>query len=251
MDPEIIPINHLIELQFPIVDSFSLSAGGDFVVWEDLRNGNKDIFGFNLKTRQELAICTDPGDQIDPDTDGNLVVWAQDTGSEGMNLFGHDLKTRKTFRICDQPDKQFKPKVSGQYVIWLEGGWPVVTIGGKDLQTGHELIIGQPDHCQEDPDISGSIVVWTDTRDGVQDIYGYELEADHQFAICTDQGDQSCPAIDGRTVVWYDQGRQSLWTKLIEADTSSIRGRILTDELIYGKKGKPSVRKPSDPEVKP
>ncbi|NMC76400.1 MAG: hypothetical protein GYA60_03795, partial [Candidatus Methanofastidiosa archaeon] len=30
---------------------------GDIVVWEDNRNGNSDIYGYNLKTGQEFPIC--------------------------------------------------------------------------------------------------------------------------------------------------------------------------------------------------
>ncbi|HPO70993.1 MAG TPA: hypothetical protein PKV53_11905, partial [Anaerohalosphaeraceae bacterium] len=45
------------------------------VVWQDNRNGNWDIYGYNLITRQEFAITDDPADQIHPAVSGTLVVW--------------------------------------------------------------------------------------------------------------------------------------------------------------------------------
>ena len=54
----------------------SPAISGDIVVWMDSRNGNLDIYGYNLSTGEEFAICTDPGPQLMPAISGDIVVWA-------------------------------------------------------------------------------------------------------------------------------------------------------------------------------
>ena len=38
----------------------------NIVIWEDYRNGNADIYGYNISTHEEFQIATDPTDQKDP-----------------------------------------------------------------------------------------------------------------------------------------------------------------------------------------
>ncbi|MHC4855879.1 MAG: hypothetical protein ACYS72_05695 [Planctomycetota bacterium] len=48
---------------------------GHLVVWQDSRNGNWDIYGYNLITRQEFPITTNSADQTNPAISGSLVAW--------------------------------------------------------------------------------------------------------------------------------------------------------------------------------
>jgi beta propeller repeat protein len=48
---------------------------GHLIVWEDNRNGNWDIYGYNRVTQQEFQITTHTGDQTQPAVSGSLVVW--------------------------------------------------------------------------------------------------------------------------------------------------------------------------------
>jgi beta propeller repeat protein len=48
---------------------------GHLVVWQDNRNGNWDIYGYNLITREEFQITTDLADQTNPAISGSLVAW--------------------------------------------------------------------------------------------------------------------------------------------------------------------------------
>jgi beta propeller repeat protein len=54
---------------------FNTSTAGDWVVWQDNRNGNWDIFGYRISTGQEQALVTEPHDQITPNVHDELVVW--------------------------------------------------------------------------------------------------------------------------------------------------------------------------------
>jgi beta propeller repeat protein len=45
-----------------------------FVVWQDDRNGEWDIYGYNLSSHTEFPICTNPSDQEGPTVSGDIVV---------------------------------------------------------------------------------------------------------------------------------------------------------------------------------
>lgn len=45
------------------------------MVWEDWRNGNADIYGYSLSTREEFRITKDQNDQVNPEIYGVIVVW--------------------------------------------------------------------------------------------------------------------------------------------------------------------------------
>jgi len=64
---------------FPLTDlpsaQINPDISGHLVVWQDNRNGNWDIYGYNLITHKEFVIVEDPADQINPAVSGTLVVW--------------------------------------------------------------------------------------------------------------------------------------------------------------------------------
>ena len=59
---------------------------GHLVVWEDNRNGNFDIYGYNLITRQAFQITTNGADQTNPAISGTLVVW-EDSRVTPVNIY--------------------------------------------------------------------------------------------------------------------------------------------------------------------
>ena len=52
------------------------AVSGHIVVWCDDRNGNDDIYGYDLATGTEFPVCVAPGDQWEPAISGDTVVWA-------------------------------------------------------------------------------------------------------------------------------------------------------------------------------
>lgn len=67
---------------------------GHLIVWQDDRNGNWDIYGYNLITREEFLITTEtavlttahPADQTNPAISGSLVVW-EDSRDTPANIY--------------------------------------------------------------------------------------------------------------------------------------------------------------------
>ena len=116
------------------------SISGDNIVYQDSRNGNFDIFLYNIPTKTESLICSESHDQTNPDIDGNNVVW-QDyrlghekiiaAGSDGMggvsydyepssNIYSYSLISKTGRWISDLDTNQEEPKISGTRVVWLD-----------------------------------------------------------------------------------------------------------------------------------
>jgi beta propeller repeat protein len=77
----------------PEVFSITTQAGAQrnpdiyehLVVWQDKRNGNWDIYGYNLITRQEFQITNNASDQTRPAIGGGYVAWVDmRTGTESI-----------------------------------------------------------------------------------------------------------------------------------------------------------------------
>jgi len=59
---------------------------GNIVVWQDNRNNNWDIFGYNLTTQKEFQITDESHDQTNPAVSGNVVVW-QDNRNGNSEIY--------------------------------------------------------------------------------------------------------------------------------------------------------------------
>ena len=80
--------NSSVELAIAVDSSSAINPDIDdnIIVWQDYRNNNWDIFGYNLNTREEFLITDNPADQTDPAISGNVVVW-QDNRSRSWNIY--------------------------------------------------------------------------------------------------------------------------------------------------------------------
>ena len=90
---------------------------GNTVVWEDSRNGNWDIYGYDLSTHTEFPICTDGDGQYNPAIYDNIVVW-RDNRNGNVDIYGYDLSTHTEFPICTEGSIQEHPAIYGNIVVW-------------------------------------------------------------------------------------------------------------------------------------
>ena len=60
---------------------------GDRIVWMDDRNGNRDVYMYDLKTNKEIPICTAEEDQGHPAIWGDRIVWRDErNGNEDIYI---------------------------------------------------------------------------------------------------------------------------------------------------------------------
>ena len=72
---------------------------GNTIVWTDWRNGNADIYIYNLSTKTEIH-TTNKSDQINPAIYGSKVVWEDHRNGEySSDIYLQDLSTKVQTRI--------------------------------------------------------------------------------------------------------------------------------------------------------
>jgi beta propeller repeat protein len=181
---------------------------GDTIVWMDQRNGNWDIYGYDLSEGKEFPITSHAAHQKWPVIDGNTVVWVDwRNGGDGYgyDLYRYDLASGTEFPISGHSAPIACPAISGNVVVWSEhryGGWDIY---GYDLSSATETQIthwGISSSCC--PAISSGVIV----LGGGNSVGGFDLSGNLLFETPTlfyPFYDYSRPAIDGNLVVWQER----------------------------------------------
>jgi len=98
---------------------------GDWVVYSDARNGNPDIFAYQISTAIERQITSNPGSQGTPFISGNLIVWEDrrnwngqtNIKVQGVDIYGYDLSTGLEFAVSADPMTEALIGVDGNRII--------------------------------------------------------------------------------------------------------------------------------------
>ena len=120
------------------------SIFGDRVVWQDWRDGQSDIYMYNITTRQEKLITPGTGDsdQEHPCIFGTTITWDdnRDQSYGNENIFIYNLTTNLTSSItaADPPLHRINPKIYGDRIVWenrndLHYDIVLFTIGPKQV----------------------------------------------------------------------------------------------------------------------
>jgi len=190
----------------------SVSADGHvLIVWEDHRNGNADIYGYDLTTGKGFVVCDQAAAQVGPRISGDWVVWS-DHRNGTWDIYGATIDTATdtvapAAPICDEVHDQTQPDVSGDTVVWVDTRYGDQDILAYDRVSGETFPVCLDGATQDQPAVSGDTVVWRDARNAATtgtDIYGFSLLTMREFPVCAAAGDQSAPAIDHDVVVWTD-----------------------------------------------
>jgi len=193
-------------------------SNGAIITWEDLRNGNQDIYaqridknGKPVWTNNGEPVCRAVGDQFDPllTTDGAggaIVVW-WDTGvpewkinAQRLDAQGKPLWGAEGVGVCDAKGFQGNPFVfsdgaNGAIVIWIDYRDDEMMFvkgdiyaqrldaNGAQLWDKNGLAICKLPSNQQQPvgisdGVGGAIVTWRDERDVYADIYAQRIDKD-------------------------------------------------------------------------
>jgi beta propeller repeat protein len=83
-----------------VISAEDPDISGDWIVWEDRRFGNRDIFAYNICSGETVQVTDDLKDQRSPRISGNLIAWNDWRNWDGVtdatqfDVYGFDLANR-------------------------------------------------------------------------------------------------------------------------------------------------------------
>ncbi|MBP3962755.1 hypothetical protein [Paenibacillus lignilyticus] len=223
----------------PVQDDAGFDISGNFVVWSDLRNektplgdlgsydaANADIFLYNLSTREERQLTTDPSAQINPKIWGNYIVW-MDNATDAIKeypshwqlvLYNIDTGEQKT--ITSESGGHTNPDIDAGNVVW-ENGHRVtkrVLRAGENvpenntdiylyrIETGETTPIAAEDYKEGRPQVSGSLVTWEVFNGSYAgDVFVHDIGTGKTTQVTHLDAAQRTPVINGHFVAWMDE----------------------------------------------
>jgi len=142
----------------------------DYIIWQDDRNGNWDIYLFDLSNGKEQRITSEPHDQTNPRIFGEFIVWKD---------MRNNLGNPENFPVDFNSD------------IYL-----------FDIKTGEEKQITNNEQFQFSPDIYNDKIIWLDYRSGRSEVYMYNLLTNQEMKISNNLGNCTSCKMYENTIIW-------------------------------------------------
>jgi len=223
------------------------------VVWDDYRNGNWDIYMYDLSTKKETQITTNVSDQYSPYIYGNRLVWVDERNrnpediSGNSDIYMYDLSTKKETQITNNEGYLWDPLIYGDKMVWTAcpygdlSDWYDVCM--YNISTKTEKMITD-NGCSYYPAIYGNKIVWVDYRSGYTDVYMYDIFTKKETQITNNESEKMCPAIYGDRIVWMDS-RNEHWdiymynlstkkeTRITTGPSDSLYPAIYGDRIVW------------------
>ena len=189
--------------EFPDVD-------GDMVVWEDGRNGNKEIYFSNSPGTSGTRITNDPASQERPSISGNYIVW-QDYRNGNWDIYLYKRSTDETTQLTNDTGKQWLPIVRGNYVAWYDSSSGDNNIVLYDIAAGSVKDVIECDakttipggSTEFKPALSEKYVAWVEEADERIRYYSID-DGEMKGAVSASTAIQSWPSLYGSVVAWED-----------------------------------------------
>ena len=157
-----------------------------------------------------FPICTESNDQLEPDINGEWVVW-YDTrnGTLNCDIYGYTLAEPNEVAICTvSGSHQRYAKVSDDTVVWQDERDGQRDIRAFDLVTRMPLDLPNmplgDNYYQRYPDISDGTIIYQHKPGSYYNLFAYDVAGEASEQISAVSTNQINHAVDGNIVVWME-----------------------------------------------
>ncbi len=217
---------------FPVCIEMGGQAGpdiaGNVVVWTDNRNGNLDIYGRALSSRNAFAVCTNKSQQDNPSVAATLVgsrtqyvtVWVDQRNHDGGDIYGRNLTTKRNFVVARSGTLKWFPEIVDHWVVWIEADDAAgpYTIKARDLTAAKTYRIATSTVLSSlgvSRRTEGAETVHTAVYTSSSgNISGRNLPAGAPFRVAQTSKFEWSPDISANRVVWWEAGGRVMFKNL-------------------------------------
>ncbi|ABN57144.1 MULTISPECIES: Ig-like domain-containing protein [Methanoculleus] len=188
---------------------------GNMVVWEDGRNGNKDIYFSDTPGYTGDRITSDPASQERPSISGDYIVWQDDRNGD-WDIYLYQRSTGEETQLTDDTGDQWLPIVRGNYVAWYDDSSGDTNIVLYDIAAGSVKDVIECDakttipggSTEFKPALSEKYVAWVEEAD--ERVHYYDIAAgEMKGPVSANTAIQSWPSLYGGIIAWEDNRNAS------------------------------------------
>jgi beta propeller repeat protein len=214
---------------FVVCNQFGGQAGpdiaGPMAVWTDNRNGNLDVYGRDIATGKNFAVCANEAQQDNPSVTRRVLssgkvhyvaVWVDKRNhpsGDVSDIYARDITARRNFLVAKNARIKWYPDISDNWVVWLEADDAAgpYDVKARDTDAGKTYLIAtsrvlSPVSVDWRRLASGKIVytaVYTSARGNIS---GRNLPAGDPFIVSQKDTFEWMPDISHNRVVWWEAG---------------------------------------------
>lgn len=109
----------------PILDTWGarlpdVSQADNVLVWQDFRNGNWDIYGYDLTSQTEITLVVAAEAQENPVIADGLLAYQSQVGDIIWNIHLHILADGVSFAVTNNSNAQVFPAVDETTLVWQD-----------------------------------------------------------------------------------------------------------------------------------
>ncbi len=181
------------------------SISGNLITWTEMRNGNDDIYAYDLSQGVELQISNNPSPDYSPFSSEGVITWVKDLGASGRFATAYDIINRREVPL---PDRQaYSVDISAGTIVYST---PTRDVFSYNYQTRQEQQLMRNSRAVRATSLSlfYNLVAYTDSRN----VYVYDLLQNQEYQITSSNSVEAIGvlAVDQNKVVWVDNRNGNL-----------------------------------------
>ncbi|KQC04895.1 MAG: hypothetical protein APR53_02570 [Methanoculleus sp. SDB] len=190
--------------QTPDTDETAPDISGDWIVWEERREGYLDIAAWRIGTATDRLLTpgTNESDQYSPVIWGDRILWT-DFSTFSEQLHACSLASGEEQCLAGPGEWQSDAALWQDLAVWIQDG----DVYLRDLATGLVDRITEDPTWQSAPAVCGDLIAWEEwSISGFKDIVLLNRRTGTVTPLTPDtpDSDQCSPCISGSRIVWED-----------------------------------------------